>query len=1401
MPVQVTHNNKGHFYRIAIDIAKEGSELWDLTPYVKGRVGDNRFGLQIVWFYQGRKLDVTNMKPFIRGNVGHYSFDELKNLQMAPDADVVSSHGNPNDCGPDGEATYYFPEQMFPKDGIFKGFIGLESNDGDKQRLTGVNIWFSVLPNVANMGKACDFYVDVLDKTVANFNEKIRQQGIQFDTVLNQELQKEKDLIQQKLDAASDAIDTDKAALEKLSAAVGAVQAQIDAGDVVTRADFTNQINATKASINKVSSEIATRLAQVKTQPTAYANLATIQQKFPKGVDGIVVAADTNHWYYWNDSAWIDGGVYNTQAVDQAYLDKTNEAESYANGTNLISNGNFTTGNISPAVAMTDDTVLDVTDYIGQKWLRIKSNGSKRYRGVQWTLANTNREIITNPLRIAFTIQSSLSQTLTLNLVVTSSDGTTLTKTLNTIYFEGAWKFIRYNNSVTLANFYDDISKLADVTSVKLQLFKDDGEDLGTILLNNVYAGLDYTAIKDLAGSLIWTSDGTEVFPVYPYSSGTKINTVNYLNQKWLKVSSTSPGQYQGIRWSQVGPLDTAIFNLVHKFTANIQSYTNQSLDLAVIGYDAKGNRLLTNVIRSFKLKAYDYTHISENITIPSNFGTDITNVTRLRFALYSSDTKGTGTFLINNVSIRQTFNNLGHIDKRDQSSLVKSGNDYLLGINNSDYYPTTTESVLNVADYGGRKWLQITASNTTQTVHGGAIKLREDAVTTAFAMPTKVKALMQSSLQQTLTLGVSFFDANHSYLGGQNLATLNFNAWEYKQIDTEYQLIVPDSVDQSKIATIDLILQRNQPGDIGKVMMTDISVKPYFDFDETSMDPEDKGNYVKSGNNYKLGLSANSYYSTTSETVLKVGDWAGQKWLQIETNGTTQVSHGVAFKLKESLNEVAFNVPLKLEMLIQSSIKQTLSLDASYFDSKHTWIGGQNLDKLDFNDWQYRQINKEYKLRVPKDIDQSNIASIEIILQRGEAGDLGKIMLNGISVKPAFDPSSYDPSTIISNKVTTVTTQIPVVSLNGDVSGMSKDESKLLAMTYTNGEYTLKGYADTHWQGDSSLQWSKKAYRIKVFKDANKDKKLNFKACEEWAADNKFNLKAYYTDPLLARDPVNAKIGGDIWATQKNLPEGMVTANNFGFIDGFPIKLFINGRFQGIYSFNLAKGDYGDIKAAISGEKYNDITQFNAIPEDGVKLDGTDFSMIAPDNATPEIKQSATNLANFIATADQATFTSQLSNYLDVDSAIDYLIFNNVVANGDAWGKNQTLVTYDGTKWYLHPYDLDVSYGTNYDGSMTDDNLTGLYGIDVIKNNLFDKLNQYMPDKIKARYTELRSWLTPTYVIHRYHDWIEAVGLGNYKLEHDKWNNPNWQDNDFNRLKRHIYRRFKYLDQRWLKS
>ena len=41
-----------------------------------------------------------------------------------------------------------------------------------------------------------------------------------------------------------------------------------------------------------------------------YATLTALQNAFPTGTDGTYVVSENGHWYYWNGSAWADGGVY-----------------------------------------------------------------------------------------------------------------------------------------------------------------------------------------------------------------------------------------------------------------------------------------------------------------------------------------------------------------------------------------------------------------------------------------------------------------------------------------------------------------------------------------------------------------------------------------------------------------------------------------------------------------------------------------------------------------------------------------------------------------------------------------------------------------------------------------------------------------------------------------------------------------------------------------------------------------------------------------------------------------------------------------------------------------------------------------------------------------------------------
>ena len=43
-----------------------------------------------------------------------------------------------------------------------------------------------------------------------------------------------------------------------------------------------------------------------------YASLSALQTAYPSGSSGVYLTSDNGHWYYWNGSAWTDGGIYHS---------------------------------------------------------------------------------------------------------------------------------------------------------------------------------------------------------------------------------------------------------------------------------------------------------------------------------------------------------------------------------------------------------------------------------------------------------------------------------------------------------------------------------------------------------------------------------------------------------------------------------------------------------------------------------------------------------------------------------------------------------------------------------------------------------------------------------------------------------------------------------------------------------------------------------------------------------------------------------------------------------------------------------------------------------------------------------------------------------------------------------
>ena len=84
--------------------------------------------------------------------------------------------------------------------------------------------------------------------------------------------------------------------------------------------------------------------------------------------------------------------------------------------------------------------------------------------------------------------------------------------------------------------------------------------------------------------------------------------------------------------------------------------------------------------------------------------------------------------------------------------------------------------------------------------------------------------------------------------------------------------------------------------------------------------------------------------------------------------------------------------------------------------------------------------------------------------------------------------------------------------------------------------------------------------------KDSSFEEKL--KIDFGWGKQNKYCLKANWIDKTHSRNVVTAKIAGKV---QKKYNLFNDSPNN-GAIDGFPIEVYLNDEFLGLYTMNIPK-------------------------------------------------------------------------------------------------------------------------------------------------------------------------------------------------------------------------------------
>lgn len=150
-------------------------------------------------------------------------------------------------------------------------------------------------------------------------------------------------------------------------------------------------------------------------------------------------------------------------------------------------------------------------------------------------------------------------------------------------------------------------------------------------------------------------------------------------------------------------------------------------------------------------------------------------------------------------------------------------------------------------------------------------------------------------------------------------------------------------------------------------------------------------------------------------------------------------------------------------------------------------------------------------------------------------------------------------------------------------------------------------------------------------------------------------------------------------------------------------------------------------------------------------QLDGTDMEIeFCGTKDTTWVLNSINALINTLIAhyTSAADFDNAINNLLDINSAIDYYVYSAAIGNVDGVVRNYLLQTWDGKKWYVAAYDLDMTFGRTpadlggwsspvYNGNDIRGGGATLTNLSL-GNRLFYQLWKFHKEDVIARYKEL---------------------------------------------------------------
>lgn len=350
---------------------------------------------------------------------------------------------------------------------------------------------------------------------------------------------------------------------------------------------------------------------------------------------------------------------------------------------------------------------------------------------------------------------------------------------------------------------------------------------------------------------------------------------------------------------------------------------------------------------------------------------------------------------------------------------------------------------------------------------------------------------------------------------------------------------------------------------------------------------------------------------------------------------------------------------------------------------------------------------------------------------------------------------------------------KIPILYLSGSIAGMTKDDK--VTLNYIWGDRV--GSCTAKWQGSSAVTLPGRYKNMTITFDTA------FEAVAGWGVQKKYVLKANWVDPSHARNVVSAKLWGQMVKSRATANTKLNALPNGGAIDGFPVIVSLNGKFHGLYTWNIPKDgwmfgmDESGQQAIVCAELNNNgAVAFKGLATFEADSNGeVDFEVeFSSDDQTDWVLTSLNRLLAAVKDSDGTNIQYGITPYLDWDSAIDYYILSVLIANYDGVWRNYLLYTYDGVKFGISAYDMDVVYGNRATGKYfhSADTSAPTFTDFAGMHKLFNLIWTYKRPQLRERFNELVGGiLSEASVANEFTNFVHGIPLPVYVDNERLWN------------------------------